>query len=160
MAKKTDLEKQLGSNIQRGQMAKHLPPEMRDAEDREAIEKNQLKEPLKSDGESSALKSVKAESNQSAFDNTQSVPGKNISFSKKTNERKIPFMTYLDNESHKRFERLYLDIKSDARSATGKALSQSEMVEVLILYVGNKTDGDNAELNAIAENIINSRPNK
>ena len=72
-------------------------------------------------------------------------------------DRKIPFMTHLDQFEHGRFERLHLDVRSEARSRTGKTLSQSEMVEVLIKFTIDKTGKEISELVKLAENIIENR---
>lgn len=163
--KPEDLKQQLGNHIQRGQMAKFLPPEMRDEEDRAAVEKIRLETaaPKISEAieENTPAKTEPVPSKQG----TTALPavaaaGRKSSAGKKTDDRKVPFMTYLNRDVHKKFEHLYLETRTDARSATGKALSQSEMVEALIKYANEKTDGGNAELSIIAEDIINTRTTK
>jgi hypothetical protein len=66
-------------------------------------------------------------------------------------------MSYLESGSHRKFEHLYLDVKTDARSTTGKALSQSEMVEALISFAVEELGDDNSRLVEIAERIIENR---
>lgn len=168
MVKKSeDLKQQLGNHIKRGQMAQFLPPEMRDEEDRAAVEKIRLESASKRKSEAVEENTPAQTEPVSSKQGTTDLPaaaataaGRKSSAGKKTDDRKVPFMTYLDRVVHKKFEHLYLETRTDARSATGKALSQSEMVEALIKYADEKTDGGNAELSTIAEDIINTRTAK
>ena len=87
-------------------------------------------------------------------------PNKSVLSRKPASDDKVKFMTYLNVPMHQTFTMLYVDVKPDARATTGKALSQSEMVEVLIQYAADNCQNDTSDLLAIAENIINKRPNK
>ena len=160
MAKKLDLAKQLGGSIQRGKMARFLPPEDRDEEDQAALEQNQKKEFREKKDAAPVAPMQEVKPSPPAAESVRPPAKKNTVALKKSDDKKIPFMTYLDKGNHRTFEHLYLDVRTDARSATGKALSQSEMIEVLIEYVSEKTKQNTGELVAIAEKIINTRQNK
>lgn len=75
-------------------------------------------------------------------------------------DEKVNFMSHLSAPSHKTFTALYVDIKPEVRAATRKALTQSEMVEVLIQFAAENCKDDISALIAIAEDKINNRPNK
>lgn len=79
---------------------------------------------------------------------------------KPANDEKVNFMSHLSAPSHKTFTALYIDIKPEVRAATRKALTQSEMVEVLIQFAAENCKDDTSALIAIAEDKINTRPNK
>lgn len=161
MAFKDHAKKQLDDKVQRGRLNNLLPPGERDEE--------KVNSPSaateKADSDALAVKKTRAASVTPAREEKSNFPAvlsppKTVDSSETKPEKKIPFMSYLDKPVHKEFEFLYMDIKAEARSSTGKALAQSEMVQALIQFAADTCKDDTSALVTIAENIINNRPNK
>lgn len=148
MVTRADMKEQLGNDRKqegRGRLTRRLPPE-----EREESGDGGKSEPRVREAKSSAEPGSKVKPLSPTTD-------KPVGAAKKTDEKKIPFMIYLEKQSHGSFAHLHLDVKTEARSSTGKALSQSEMVEVLIEFVVEKTGDNISELVRLAEKLIEKR---
>lgn len=148
--KKSEMANSLARGIERGKLNKLLPVEER--EETKTIIKIEPQAIVQE--KPSNLEPIALTTKQEIKESDIKVRSK-VKVDKKPD--KIPFMTYLERGSHQKFELLHMEVRGEARQTTSKALSQSEMVEVLIEFA--KTNANESELVQIAEQIINSRKN-
>lgn len=75
-------------------------------------------------------------------------------------QEKIAFMNYLPPEIHIAFSRLFIEARSEVRTRTRKALSQTELVEAIIRYCNENWDARKESILNIAEEIVVNRRGK
>lgn len=78
----------------------------------------------------------------------------------RTTEEKIPFMNYLPPDVHDDFSQKFLESKRELRQRTGKALSQTELVEAILRHIFGNWSDEKDNVLAAAEEIINNRRGK